>query len=90
MSTSDRNAYDVLYSFNQWPRWMWANREILDLIEWLREYNTRLPEEQKVGFYGLDVYNLWESLDAVIKYLKKVDPQAVQTAIQLQILQKGF
>ncbi|MGH9966081.1 MAG: erythromycin esterase family protein [Nitrososphaeraceae archaeon] len=81
MSASNENAYDVLYSFNRWPTWMWAKKEILDLIEWLREYNIALPEEQKVGFYGLDVYSLWESLDAVIKYLKKADPQAVQTAI---------
>ena len=82
ISSSDENAYDVLYSFNRWPTWMWANREILDLIEWLRKYNATLPEEQKVGFYGLDVYSLWESLEAVIKYLKKIDPKAVQTAIQ--------
>lgn len=81
-TTSDKNAYDILYSFNRWPTWMWANREILELIEWLREYNLTLSEEQKVGFYGLDVYSLWESLDAVIKYLKRVDPKAVQTAIQ--------
>jgi erythromycin esterase len=82
MSFSDENAYNVLYSFNRWPTWMWANREIFDLIEWLREYNTTLPEEQKIGFYGLDVYSLWESLNAVIEFLKKVDPKAVQTAIQ--------
>jgi erythromycin esterase len=80
MSASDGNAYDVLYSFDRWPTWMWANREILDLIEWLREYNMMLSKERKVGFYGLDVYSLWESLEAVIKYLKKVDPEAVQTA----------
>jgi erythromycin esterase len=82
MSASNENAYDVLYSFNRWPTWMLANREILDLIEWLSKYNTTLAEEHKVGFYGLDVCSLWESLDAVIKYLKKVDPEAVQTAIQ--------
>jgi erythromycin esterase len=68
--SSDENAYDILYSFNRWPTWMWANREILDLIEWLKGYNTTLSEEKKVGFYGLDVYSLWESLEAVIKYLK--------------------
>lgn len=79
---SGGSAYDVLYSFNRWPTWMWANKEIVDLIEWLRKHNEKLPEDQKVGFYGLDVYSLWESMESVIKYLQKVDPQAIRTAIE--------
>ncbi|MFL6413858.1 MAG: erythromycin esterase family protein [Nitrososphaeraceae archaeon] len=81
-NSNSSSAYDVLFAFNRWPTWMWANREIVDLIEWLRKYNERLPEEQKVGFYGLDVYSLWESMESVIKYLKKVDPDAIKTAIE--------
>ena len=76
------SAYDILYSFNRWPTWMWANKEIVELVEWLRKYNEKLPEEQRVGFYGLDVYSLWESVESVIKYLKKVDPHAIKTAIE--------
>jgi erythromycin esterase-like protein len=82
ISGSGKSAYDVLYSFNRWPTWMWANREIINLVEWLREYNKKLSEEQRVGFYGLDVYSLWESMEAVIKYLGKIDPEAVKTAIE--------
>jgi erythromycin esterase len=82
MPDSGENAYQVLYSFNRWPTWMWANREIVDLVEWLRKYNEKLSEHQKVGFYGLDVYSLWESMESVIKYLQKVDPQAIRTAIE--------
>jgi erythromycin esterase len=82
ISGSGKSAYDVLYSFNRWPTWMWANREIVELIEWLREYNKNLSEEQRVGFYGLDVYSLWESMEAVIRYLRKIDPEAVKTAIE--------
>jgi erythromycin esterase len=70
ISGSGQSAYDVLYSFNRWPTWMWANREVVDLVEWLREHNKNLPEEQRVGFYGLDVYSLWESMEAVIRYQK--------------------
>src|SRR3954470_474694 len=81
-SVSSSSAYDVLHSFNRWPTWMWANREIVGLVDWLRKYNEKLPEEQKVGFYGLDVYSLWESMESVIKYLKKVDPTAIKTAIE--------
>jgi erythromycin esterase len=82
MPNSGQSAYDVLYSFNRWPTWMWANREIVGLVEWLREYNKKLSEEQKVGFYGLDVYSLWESMEAVIRYLKRINPEAVKTAIE--------
>jgi erythromycin esterase-like protein len=59
---------------------MWANEEIVELAEWLRRHNDRLPEEEKAGFYGLDVYSLWESMEAVIKYLERVDPEAVESA----------
>jgi erythromycin esterase len=73
---------EVLHAFSRWPTWMWANEEIVGLAEWLREHNARLPEERKVGFYGLDVYSLWESLDAVITYLRRVDPNAVRPAMR--------
>lgn len=79
------NALEVLHTFNRWPTWMWANWEIVALTEWLRKYNQSLPYGKKVGFYGLDVYSLWESLDAMMNYLKKEDPQAarvVERAIQ--------
>ena len=58
------NATAVLQSFQRWPTWMWANQEIADLTEWLRQYNQGQPTN-KVGFYGLDVYSIWESLEAI-------------------------
>lgn len=62
------SAKEVLQSFNRWPTWMWANEEILDLVEWLKKYNE--SQDVKVGFYGLDVYSLWESMEAMIGYLE--------------------
>src|SRR5882762_2907851 len=44
----------VLGSFDRWPTWMWANWEVAALAEWLKEYNSSLPADKKVGFYGLD------------------------------------
>ena len=93
---SGNNAYDVLYSFNRWPTWMWANKEMIELVEWLRLYNNKqkqqLQEENVinssisnkkiVGFYGLDLYSLWESMEAIIQYLKKIDPTAIKNAIE--------
>ena len=60
------NAHEVLRVFERWPTWMWANEEIAELAEWLRHHNDELPQEERVGFYGLDVYSLRESMEAVI------------------------
>lgn len=59
-------------SFKRWPTWMWANEEIADFIDWLKFYNA--SENKKIGFYGIDVYSLWESMEEVIHYLNEVDP----------------
>jgi erythromycin esterase-like protein len=84
MENSGSSAFEVLHAFSRWPTWMWANREIVDLIEWLRSYNNKVieKEDKKVGFYGLDVYSMWESLDAVIQYLKKNYPDAMKSTIE--------
>ena len=61
---------------------MWANKEMVELVEWLKQYNLNNNKQKKeAGFYGLDLYSLWESMDEIIKYLKKVDPSALKNAI---------
>jgi erythromycin esterase-like protein len=75
-----KNAIEVLREFNRWPTWMWANWEIVALAEWLFQYNQTLSREKKIGFFGLDVYSLWESMDSIMNYLKKVDPSALEVA----------
>lgn len=79
------NIYDILKSFDRWPTWMWANWEIAALAEWLKKYNTSLPADKKIGFYGLDVYSLWDSMYEMVHYLEKEDAKAanmVKQAIQ--------
>jgi len=73
-------AHEVLQEFNRWPTWMWANWEVAALAEWLKKHNHKLDAARKVGFYGLDVYSLWESMDSIMDYLKKVDPEALKVA----------
>ncbi len=70
------NIREVLQVFDRWPTWMWANWEIAALAEWLREHNSHLSMEREVGFYGLDVYSFWDSMDAMVKYLDNEDPDA--------------
>lgn len=77
---NSKSAYHVLHAFNRWPTWMWANWEIVALADWLKEYNIALPSNKKIGFYGLDVYSLWESMESILQYLKKTDPNALKIA----------
>jgi erythromycin esterase-like protein len=61
--------------FQRFPTWMWRNEETLVLVEWLREHNaTRVTGANQVGFYGLDLYSLGASLDAVTDHLSRTDP----------------
>ena len=75
-----KSAKEILKQFKRWPTWMWANWEIAALVEWLKEYNQSPSPEKKAGFYDLDVYSLWESLESVIQYLEKEDPEAAKIA----------
>jgi len=77
---SGDSAREVLHAFDRWPTWMWANEEVVLLAEWLRGHNEGLPQGEKVGFYGLDVYSLWDSMESIIEYLERVDPGAVEAA----------
>jgi len=75
-----KGTYDVLHSFNRWPTWMWANWEIVALGDWLRRHNSGIRSDKKTGFYGLDLYSLWESMESIMQYLKKTDPGALKVA----------
>ena len=77
---SAHSAREALGAFRRWPTWMWANEEVAELVEGLRRHNDGLPEPERIGFYGLDVYSMWESLDAVMQYLKREHPDAVEAA----------
>ena len=77
---SGANAQEVLESFVRWPTWMWSNLETVALAEWLRRHNADASANRKVGFYGLDVYSLWESLYAVLGYLRQANPSLLPAA----------
>ncbi len=70
---------EVLLNFDRWPTWMWANWEVAALADWLKEYNGLQSADKKIGFYGLDVYSLWDSMYEMMDYLEKEDPQAAQS-----------
>ena len=77
----DIDAVEALGGFRRFPNWMWRNTAVVEFIEWLRGYNDTLESgERKVGFYGLDLYSLRASMEAVLDYLEKVDPEAARQA----------
>ena len=79
---NDADAIDSLGGFKRFPQWMWRNADVLDFVGWLREHNDEKAEPGKCGFYGLDLYSLHGSIEAVLAYLKRVDPEAAGRALQ--------
>jgi erythromycin esterase-like protein len=79
--SEDATAAEALDSFQDFPLWMWRNTDVLNFVTWLREYNDTLPNYgAKVGFYGMDFYNMYASIEAVLLYLEQVDPEAAKRA----------
>ncbi|MCZ2826359.1 MULTISPECIES: erythromycin esterase family protein [unclassified Modestobacter] len=81
LASGPEDPREVLQGYARWPTWMWANEEVADLTRWLREHNAGRPRAERVGFHGLDVYSLWESLQAVLDHLREHDPEHVATAL---------
>lgn len=67
-------------AFARFPAWMWRNAEVAEFIGWLRDWNAARPPSAQTGFYGLDLYNLNASIEAVLDYLDRVDPEAAAVA----------
>jgi erythromycin esterase-like protein len=76
----DPDAEQALAGFQRFPTWMWRNADTLDFVGWLRAHNESAA--RKVGFYGLDLYSLYRSIEAVVGYLAEVDPPAAERARQ--------
>ncbi|HUP27154.1 MAG TPA: erythromycin esterase family protein [Chloroflexia bacterium] len=74
-------AIEALAEFTRFPMWMWRNADVLDFVGWLRSHNDQVGSEgKKTGFYGLDLYSMYGSIEAVLKYLEKVDPEGAKRA----------
>src|SRR5207247_2834634 len=78
--SDDPSPEQALEGFRRFPTWMWRNEVVRDFVAHLREYNDTQPVEKRVGFYGLDLYSLFGSIEAVLKYLNKIDPAAAARA----------
>jgi erythromycin esterase-like protein len=79
-ASDDTGAGIALGDFTRFPRWMWRNQDVVVFLEWLRAHNAPKAAAARVGFYGLDLYSLHTSIEAVLQYLRKVDPEAAERA----------
>jgi erythromycin esterase-like protein len=76
--SDDADAAAALSGFRRFPAWMWRNTEVCDFVEWLRDYNSGVPRHSQVGFYGIDLYSMFGSMQAVLTFLDQVDPEAAR------------
>lgn len=68
--------------FQKFPTWMWRNKEIQDLVDWMRDHNENQTPQQRAGFYGLDLYSMQRSIQTILRYLDRVDPKMANVARQ--------
>lgn len=66
--------------FARFPTWMWRNAEFDAFTRYLEQYNRARDMDDRVAFYGLDLYNMNASIAAVLSYLDRVDPAAADIA----------
>jgi erythromycin esterase-like protein len=78
--SKERGPEAALDDFTRFPRWMWRNTEVVAFLRWLRAHNAGRSEGERAGFYGLDLYSLHRSIEHVLAYLAKIDPEAAARA----------
>jgi erythromycin esterase-like protein len=80
-ASHDTDANTSLGGFRRFPTWMWRNRDVLTFVQWLRASNeAKSNPKAKIRFYGLDLYSLRASIEAVVEYLEDVDPGEARRA----------
>jgi erythromycin esterase-like protein len=81
--SQEMDSVEALAGFTRFPQWMWRNADVLDFVGWLREHNEgESAPIAKCGFYGLDLYSLQASIEAVLGYLRERDTEAYARAKQ--------
>jgi erythromycin esterase-like protein len=59
---------------------MWRNNEVREFVDWLRAHNGPLKPSNRTAFHGLDLYSLYDSIRAVLRYLAEIDPATARAA----------
>jgi erythromycin esterase len=83
-------SVQLLRQYDRWPTWMWANYEVAQLVTWLNRHNQNKADAEKAGFFGLDVYCLWEAMEEIMPYLKDQQPALVENATKVNACFQPF
>ena len=90
-ASKDQTAEQSLTGFTRFPEWMWRNTDFRDLVASIRSHNNSgKPNTSPAGIYGMDLYGLSESAEAVIEYLKRIEPEAGNQAARRYACFKGY
>ncbi len=76
------SAVEAMQQFSRWPEWMWGNTIVEELIEWMHTYNAQRPPQERVGFYGMDVYGQWEAMDDLLAYAEVYMPEHYEAILE--------
>ena len=61
--------------------WTWNTQEVLDMIEWMRNWNSRAGSKEQVQFLGFDMQSPGTAIDSVVSYLRRIDPPNASLAV---------
>ncbi|MCC5914168.1 MAG: erythromycin esterase family protein [Balneolaceae bacterium] len=71
---------EAMEAIDRWPLWMWKNQEVKELVEWLYEFNADLEPSERVGLYGIDVYDNLSAMDDVLEWVQEMDGEKGRAA----------
>ena len=71
---------EAMDAIDRWPLWMWRNQEMKTLVSWLHEYNRDRNPEDRVGIYGIDVYDNYKVMEDVLEWISDIDSDQGQQA----------
>lgn len=85
---NDKNANESLNNINKFPKWMWRNNIMIELIEWL--YNFNKNNNNPVYIFGIDCQQIYKSYNDLLSFLKKNDIYFHMYIIRLLSFLKKF
>ena len=78
---NEPSAAVALADFRRFPAWMWRNTVMVEFVDWLRGWNFQPDHKNdRAGIFGMDLYSLHASMESVLGYLDKADPEAPRRA----------
>ncbi len=69
ITEGEGNVYHAIIDLGPW---CWYTNEVLELVEWLKDYNSNKQQTEKVQFYGCDMQILKFTIDALTIYIKNL------------------